>query len=151
MQHFATRIFSVINNFGQFRLEGHSQMFGVVDFQLCGIFDQLNALPGLLNEPKNEPCATRNLPGPLKPATAQRRPRFLHRRIFARVGLRGRFEITLKSEFECNRLKKRQPHAAPSTWESGGTSVTYPLVPQSTGRHLDYTGAFMRGHIDIFD
>ena len=73
-------------------------MFGFMDFQLFGLFDQLNALPGLPNEPTNVPCATWHLPGPLEPATAQRRPRFLHRRIFALLGLRGRFEITPKSE-----------------------------------------------------
>ena len=73
-------------------------MFCFMNFQFCGLVDELNALAGLPNEPRNVPCATGHLPGPLGPATAQRRPTFLHRRIFALLGLRGRFEITPKSE-----------------------------------------------------
>ena len=65
--------------------------------QLFGRFDLLNALAGLPNEPRNVPCATGHLLDPLGPATAQRRPTFFHGRIFALLGLRGRFEIILKS------------------------------------------------------
>ena len=68
-----------------------------MDFQLFGRCDQLNALAGLPNEPRNVPCATGHLPGPLGPATAQQ-TKFLNRRIFGLSDLRGHFEITLKSE-----------------------------------------------------
>ena len=43
-------------------------MFGFMEFQLFGIFDELNALASLPNEPRNVPCATGHLPGPLGPA-----------------------------------------------------------------------------------
>ena len=68
-------------------------MFGFMDFQLFGLFDELNALAGLPNEPRNVPCATGHLPGPLGPATAQRKPKFLNRCIFGLSELRD----TLKS------------------------------------------------------
>ena len=73
-------------------------MFGCMDFQHFGLFDELNALTGLPNEPRNVPCATGHLPGPLRPATAQQRPKFLNRRIFGLSDLREHFEITPKSE-----------------------------------------------------
>ena len=72
-------------------------MFGCMDFQLCGLFNELNALASLPNEPRNVPWATGHLLG-LLGATAQRRPTFLHRRMFALLGLRGHLEITPKSE-----------------------------------------------------
>ena len=78
-----------------------------MDFQLFGLFDQLNALAGLPNEPRNVPCATGHLPGPLGPATAQRRPKFLNRRIFGLSELRGHFEITQKSESPMKMAKNR--------------------------------------------
>ncbi len=99
-------------------------MFGFMVFQLFGLCDQLNTLAGLPNEPRNVPCATGHLPGPLGPATAQRRPKFLTRRIFGLSDLRGRFEITQKSESPMKITTIEQPHA-PSTWKSGGTSGTY--------------------------
>ena len=95
-----------------------------MDFQLFGRFDQLNALAGLPNEPRNVPCATGHLPGPLGPATAKQRPKFLNRRIFGLSDLRGHFEITPKSESPLKITSKGQPHD-PSTWESGGTHGTY--------------------------
>ena len=69
-------------------------MFGVMDFQLFGLLYELNAQAGIPNETMNVPCATGHLPGPLGPATAQRRQKFLQRRIFGLSELRGRFEIT---------------------------------------------------------
>ena len=96
LQRASFRSKEVLVNFDFF--SGHFQMFGFMHFQLFGLFAQLNALPDLPNEAKNVPCATGHLPGPLGPATAQRRPTFLHRRIFGLLGLRGRFEITPKSE-----------------------------------------------------
>ena len=54
---------------------------------------------------------------------------------------------TLKSlpipKVRCKRPEIGQPHA-PSPWESGGTSGTYSLAPQSAGRHL-FSGCFFRG------
>ncbi len=72
--------------------------FGFMEFQLFGRFDQLNALAGLPHEPRNVPCAPGHLPGPLGPATAKQRPKFLNRRIFGLSDLRGHFTITQKSE-----------------------------------------------------
>ncbi len=77
---------------------GTFSCFRFVNLQLFGLFDQLNAQAGLSNEPRNIPCATGQLPGPLGPNTAQRRPRFLHRRSFGLSDLRGHLEITSKSE-----------------------------------------------------
>ena len=73
-------------------------MLVFMDFQRFIIFDEVNALAGLPNEPRNVPCATWYLPGPLGSATAQRRSRFLHRRILALLSLRGHFEITQQAE-----------------------------------------------------
>ena len=78
-----------------------------MDFQLFGRFDQLNALAGLPNEPRNVPCATGHLPGPLGPATAQQRPKFLNRRIFGLSDLRGHFKITPKSESPMKMAKNK--------------------------------------------
>ena len=69
-----------------------------MDFQLFGRFDQLNALAGLPNEPRNVPCATGHLPGPLGPATDQQRPKCLNQRIFGLSELRGHFNSTPKSK-----------------------------------------------------
>ena len=76
-----------------------------MDFQLFGRFDQLNALAGLTNEPRNVPCAPGHLPGPLGPAIAQQRLKFLNRRIFGLSDLRGHFKITPKSESPINGQK----------------------------------------------
>ena len=98
MQHFAARIFLVKKRFGQFWLfSWHSHNFGLM-FELFGRFGQLNALAGLPNEPRNVPCATGHLTGPLGSATAQQRPKFLNRRIFGLSDLRGHFEITAKAK-----------------------------------------------------
>ena len=103
---------------------GHSHMFGLMGFQLLGIFEELNALAGLPNQSRNVRCSTWHLPGPLGPATAQRRPTFLYRRISAFWGLRRHFEITQKSGNPMLAENIGQPHA-PSTWESGDTNGTY--------------------------
>ena len=125
MQHFTARIFLVNKSFGQFGLFRDILTFcGFMDFQLFGLFDELNAQAGLPNEPRNILCAAGHLPGPMEPSTAQRRPTFLHGRIFGLSELRGYFEITLKSESPMQIDKIGQPHA-PSTGESGGTSGTY--------------------------
>ena len=68
---------NVLVNFAVFR-----DILSLMDFQLFGRFDQLNALAGLPNEPRNVTCATGHLPGPLGPATAQQRPKFRNWRIF---------------------------------------------------------------------
>ena len=82
-------------------------MIGFMEFQLFGLFDELNALAGLPNESMNVIYATGQLPGPLGPATAQRRPTFLHQRIFGLLGLRGHFEITPESESPMQTAKNR--------------------------------------------
>jgi hypothetical protein len=69
-----------------------------MDCQIFGLFDELNAQTGFSNELRNVPCATRHLPGPLEPATAQRRPTFFHRHIFGLSDPRGHFKISAKSE-----------------------------------------------------
>ena len=107
MQHFAARIFSVILFSSILTFSGHSHNFGLMDFQLFGRFDQLNALAGFPNEPRNVPCATGHLPGPLGPATAQQRPKFLNRRIFGLSELRGHFEIMPKSESPMKMAKNK--------------------------------------------
>ncbi len=92
---------SILTFFGTF------SQFGLMDFQLFGRFDQLNALAGLPNEPRNVPCATGHLPGPLGPATAQQRPKFINRRIFGLSDLRGHFKITPKSESSMKMAKNK--------------------------------------------
>ncbi len=99
MQHFTVRIFWAKRDFVHFDFfQDMLTFFGFMDFRLFGHFDQLNALAGLPNEPRNVPCATGHLPGPLGPATAQRKPKFLHGRIFGLSDLRGHFKMTPKSE-----------------------------------------------------
>ena len=89
---FWSNLFSAILTFS-----GHSHMCSFMDFQCFGLYDELNALAGLPNEPMNESCATWHLPGSMGPATAQWRPTFLHWCIFGLSELRGGdFEITHK-------------------------------------------------------
>ena len=82
-------------------------MFGFMDFQFFGLFEEVYAQAGIPNEPRNVPCATWHLPDRLGPATAQRRLTFLHRSIFALLGLRGHFEITPKSESSMQTAQKK--------------------------------------------
>ena len=95
-----------------------------MDFQLFGLCDDLNSLPGLSSEPRNVPYGTGHLPGPLGPATAQRRPTVLHRRIFGLSELRGHFEITTKSE-SLMQMAENTTAACPEHVRVWGTSGTY--------------------------
>ena len=120
-----------------------------MDFQLSGRFDQLNAQAGLPNEPRNVPCVTRHLPGPLGHTTAQRRPTFLHGRIFALLGLRGQIEITHEFESPMQTAKNRTA-ACPEHLGVWSASGTYLHVPQSAGRRFDFYGCFVRGGTSKF-
>ncbi len=104
-------------------------MFGFMDFQLVGLFDQLNAQAGLPNDPKNMPCATGHLPGPLGPAFAQRRSKFLNRRIFGLSELRGHFRIIPKSE---SKMKMANNRAAACLEHVGVWGYQWDLLTRTT-------------------
>ncbi len=96
-------------------------MFGFMNFQVFELFGKLNTLAGLPNEPRNVPCATGHLQGPLGPTSAQRRPIFLYRRIFGLSELRRHVGITPKFESPMQ-MADNMPGACP---EHVGTSGTY--------------------------
>ncbi len=123
------------HTFGQFGLfPGHSHTSGCMDCQLFGIVDEVNAQAGLSNEPRNVPCATGRVPPPPS------RDRHFSIGAFWHLWAYGdAFKSILRPKVRCKRPTIAQPHA-PSTWESGGTSWTYYLAPQSAGLHFDCHG-----------
>ncbi len=66
---------------------------------------------------------------------------------FSLMGLRGRYEITPKSESPM-KMAKHRTAACPSTWVPVGPINSYHILQ---GDILICLGAFSRGHIDIFD
>ena len=95
-----------------------------MDFQLVGLFDELNAQAGLPNAPRNVPCATGHLPGPMARATGQQKPTFSIGAFSDFRTYEDTFKSRLSPKVRCEWPKIGQPHD-PSTCESGGTNGTY--------------------------